>query len=156
MEQIASNVEVTVETPKMMRGDRSAPSSIVEISFVGRYPEALADTVRQITDLFIVENRKDRAKQAASTELFLDTELSRIREEVADHEKRMSDFRAEHTGRPTLGARRKPPRAGPPRRSAALEPRRTGAPEGKPGGGNPDSGPGIEPGRLARGGSRDA
>jgi len=95
--EIYENLEVSVETPHTS-GSQTVVASIVEISFVGRYPEALAETVRQITKLFIDENRKDRAQQAASTAMFLETELNKIREEVTAQEHRMGEFRSQHMG----------------------------------------------------------
>jgi polysaccharide chain length determinant protein (PEP-CTERM system associated) len=94
MNEIAENLSVSVEAPR----ERERGASIVEIRFEGEHPDVLADSVRQIADLFIAENRKDRAQQAASTSEFLETELSRIRFEVTAQESRIRDFRTENIG----------------------------------------------------------
>ena len=53
---------------------------------------------RVIAELFINENIKDRAQQAASTSEFLDRELDRLRADVAKQEEALRAFRSERMG----------------------------------------------------------
>lgn len=91
LRRIRRNLETTIE-------DRSRNAAVVEISYLGDDPEAAAEVVRAVAELYIDENRKDRTQQATSTADFLDQELERLRAEVAEREHLVREFRAEHLG----------------------------------------------------------
>jgi len=74
----------------------SAP--VFEIAYASADPELAADVAREVAELFISENIKDRTRQAESTTQFLDRELDRIRAEVSEQEKQLGTFRAERMG----------------------------------------------------------
>src|SRR5262245_53583234 len=78
------------------RGEKSAP--VFDIAFWHEDPAVAADVVRDITGRFIEENLKDRAQQAAATAEFLDKELQRLRDEVAQQEARIREFRMQKMG----------------------------------------------------------
>jgi polysaccharide chain length determinant protein (PEP-CTERM system associated) len=92
MGEIRANIAVNV---------RSKPKSavaVVELTYYGADPQVARDIVREISDLFIAENRKERARQAESTAHFLEVELDRVRTELLEQEERVRIFRMEHLG----------------------------------------------------------
>lgn len=91
-------------------GNIARKAAVFEISFTSSDPEVAADVAREVANLFINENLKDRARQAEATAEFLDNELDRVREEVEAQEQRVAAYREEHMGtlptqlEPTLAA----------------------------------------------------
>ena len=77
---------------------RSNGSPVFEIAYASADPELAADVAREVAELFISENIKDRTRQAESTSEFLDRELDRIRAEVSEQEKQLGIFRSERMG----------------------------------------------------------
>jgi polysaccharide chain length determinant protein (PEP-CTERM system associated) len=78
------------------QGGAGAP--VFEVSYTASDGQLAADFARVIADLYISENIKDRAQQAAATADFLDRELDRLRDEVTAQEKALRDFRRERMG----------------------------------------------------------
>jgi polysaccharide chain length determinant protein (PEP-CTERM system associated) len=95
MTEIRANFGASIDNSSR-GGDRGA--AVVELRYEGRDPEILADVVREIAELFIAENRKDRAQQAEATAEFLEKELTRVGLELTAQEQRLRDFRTEHLG----------------------------------------------------------
>jgi len=91
MEEIRGNLDVEIEG-----GFHQAP--LFEISYSSTDPTLAADVARQIAELFITENIKDRTRHADATAQFLDRELERIGREVSEHEERLGTFRRERMG----------------------------------------------------------
>lgn len=91
MKEIRGNLEVEIE-------NRHGSAAVISLSYVDDDPLLAADIVREVAALYMAENTKDRAQQASSTASFLDQELTRLREDMAEREALISDFRAEHLG----------------------------------------------------------
>jgi len=91
MNEIRGNLRIDVDGRR-----NSAP--VFEIAYSSSDPELAADVAREVAELFISENIKDRAQQAKSTSEFLDRELDRIRIEVSEQEKELGVFRSERMG----------------------------------------------------------
>lgn len=91
MEMIRERLEVEVP-------DRHRDVAVIELSYWAEDPELVARVVTEIADLYIAENQKDRAQRAEATAEFLDTELIKLREKVAEQEDRIRTFQTEHIG----------------------------------------------------------
>jgi polysaccharide chain length determinant protein (PEP-CTERM system associated) len=80
----------------LLKGTHAA--TVFELSYDSPDADAAASIVRAIAELFISENIKDRARQAAATSEFLDQELDRLREDVSRQEGAVRAFRTERMG----------------------------------------------------------
>lgn len=93
MAKVTSNLEVSAG-----RAFSSKAANIFEVAFWGDDPQVVADTTREIANLFITENLKDRAQQASATAEFLDQELERLRSQVNDQEEKIRRFKEQRMG----------------------------------------------------------
>ena len=91
MNEIRDSLNIEIDQRR-----NSAP--VFEIAYASADPELAADVAREVAQLFISENIKDRTQQAESTSQFLDRELDRIRVEVSEQEKQLGIFRTERMG----------------------------------------------------------
>jgi polysaccharide chain length determinant protein (PEP-CTERM system associated) len=84
------DVEVRARDPK--------DAAVFEVRYSAHDPMLVADVAREMSDLFIAENLKDRTRKATETAEFLDRELDRLRIEVSTAEERMRVFKEERMG----------------------------------------------------------
>jgi capsular exopolysaccharide synthesis family protein len=91
-------VEVRSNLAVWVNAEHNSPVAVVNMRYSSEHQAVVADVVREIANLFIAENRKDRAAQAKSTAEFIDTELARIRRELTEQEDRIREFRMGHLG----------------------------------------------------------
>lgn len=91
MNRIRGNLSIEIDQRR-----NSAP--VFVIAYTSADPELAAEVAREVAELFISENIKDRTEQAESTSRFLDRELDRIRAEVSEQEKQLGIFRSERMG----------------------------------------------------------
>lgn len=68
------------------------------LGYSGREPETVARVVNTLAALYVEQNTKSRAGQAARTADFLKTQLAEVRTLLDRYEQRESDFRATHAG----------------------------------------------------------
>ncbi len=73
-------------------------AAVFTVSYSGHDPVLVKDVARELSDLFIAENLKDRTRKANETAEFLDRELDRLRIDVAAAEERMRVFKEERMG----------------------------------------------------------
>ncbi len=78
--------------------ENTSSQNVFDVTYRSSDPELAATVARELTAAFIAENQKDRTEQAAETAEFLDKELERLREEVADQEEKVRSFRFERMG----------------------------------------------------------
>jgi len=91
MNEIRDSLSIEIDQRR-----NSAP--VFEIAYASADPELAAAVAREVAELFISENIKDRTRQAESTSEFLDRELDRIRVEVSEQEQQLGVFRTERMG----------------------------------------------------------
>ena len=95
-EDIMNEIRTSLDVEVRARDPEDA--AVFEVQFTAPDPEVVADVTRELSDLFISENMKDRTRKATETAEFLDRELDRLRAEVAAAEERMRKFRQERMG----------------------------------------------------------
>lgn len=88
--------DLTVEPVERMlgRGEVNA----FKISFVAGTPEMAHAVTQRLTTVFIEQNLKTRADQAATTTEFLREQLESTRKDLEAQEQRLRDFKMEHLG----------------------------------------------------------
>lgn len=91
MAGIRERLEVSLGAPQ-------TAASVFNISYRDSDPELAAAVVREVADLFVAENIKDRAAQAAATAEFLDRELAKLRAELDAKEEELSEFKEGRMG----------------------------------------------------------
>lgn len=93
MNEITRNLFVDLKA-----GKNESSGSVVEIFYTDSNPELAKDMASEISSTFILENTKDRTRQAQSTAEFLDRELDRMRVEVAEAEQQVKEFKEKRMG----------------------------------------------------------
>ena len=68
------------------------------LSFQHGDPEKVLAVTRELTDLFLSSNRKDRVDQASRTKEFLSGEAERVRQELEGLESRIAAFKTKQSG----------------------------------------------------------
>ncbi len=89
---IARHLQVEIGSAKSKR------AAVFEIFYMARDPQVAADVAREIANLFITENLKDREQQATATSEFLDRQLDRLRGDVTAQEEKLRKFKEERMG----------------------------------------------------------
>ncbi len=72
--------------------------AVFNITYTHPDPSVAAQVAREVADLFITENIKERARQAEATASFLDDELTRVQREVERREEEIRHFKQEGLG----------------------------------------------------------
>jgi polysaccharide chain length determinant protein (PEP-CTERM system associated) len=79
------------------RTGRPATATIAfELSYQGKNPKKVQQVANTLTSLLLEENLKERVKQVAETSEFLESEMERVKAELAGLEKRIADFKEKH------------------------------------------------------------
>lgn len=68
------------------------------LSFQHGDPEKVFNVTRELAELFLTSNRKDRVDQASRTTGFLDSEAERVRKELETLETRIAAFKSQQSG----------------------------------------------------------
>jgi polysaccharide chain length determinant protein (PEP-CTERM system associated) len=79
-----------------LQGGKGSP--VFQISYRDDDPERAAAVTRQVADLFVAENIKDRAAQATTTAEFLDHELEKLAADLDRMETDFANFRKSQSG----------------------------------------------------------
>ncbi|MCG8552923.1 MAG: Wzz/FepE/Etk N-terminal domain-containing protein [Desulfobacterales bacterium] len=87
---------VNVEIADRKSGRTGTATIAFTLSFEGDTPKQAQQVVSTITTLFLKEDLKVRTEQASSTLSFLKMEKERIREELAEYEGQLAQFKKEH------------------------------------------------------------
>lgn len=81
------------------------PSIPFTVSFDSNSPAVTQQVARELADLFLAENIKNRTEQAAEISGFLGAEVARLSKEVAEQEALVAAFKEKNAGRlPELGS----------------------------------------------------
>ena len=79
------------------RTGRPATATIAfELSYQGKNPNKVQQVANTLTSLLLEENLKVRVKQVAETSEFLESEMERVKVELAVLEKRLATFKEQH------------------------------------------------------------
>jgi polysaccharide chain length determinant protein (PEP-CTERM system associated) len=68
------------------------------VSYVSGDPQIAKNVTERLASLFIEENRRDREVLANGTSQFLETQLADARRRLAEHEKKVEDYRRRYSG----------------------------------------------------------
>jgi polysaccharide chain length determinant protein (PEP-CTERM system associated) len=69
-----------------------------KVSYVSGDPRAAMEVTNRLSSLFIEENRRDREVLADGTNQFLESQLEDARRRLAEHEKRVEQYRQQYSG----------------------------------------------------------
>jgi polysaccharide chain length determinant protein (PEP-CTERM system associated) len=85
-----------------MRDDISGPTIVkgdaFRISYVSNDPKIAMKVTERLASLFVEENLRDREVLAEGANQFLDSQLDDARRRLAEHEKKLEDFRRQFNG----------------------------------------------------------
>src|SRR6266850_686919 len=85
--------------PKSVEQTSGRPATIAfSISYRGRDPRVIADVTNTLASLSVDENAKMRERQATGTALLLEREVDEMKKRLAQEERQLHDFRAQHSG----------------------------------------------------------
>jgi len=68
------------------------------LSYIGRDPEKVAEVTNRLVDTYIQQNSESRERQSSRTAEFLKQQLTDLKRQVDDEERRSSDFKLRHSG----------------------------------------------------------
>jgi succinoglycan biosynthesis transport protein ExoP len=68
------------------------------LSYVGRDPDKVAEVTNMLVDTYIHQNSESRERQSSRTAEFLKQQLTDLKRQVDDEERRSSDFKLRHAG----------------------------------------------------------
>lgn len=84
---------------------KTQPSIPFTVSFESNSPTVTQQVARDLADLYLAENIKNRTERAKEISGFLGTELERLSKEVAQQESQLAEFKEKNAGRlPELGS----------------------------------------------------
>jgi len=69
-----------------------------KVTYVSGDPRAAMEVTNRLASLFIEENRRDREVLADGTNQFLESQLEDARRRLAEHEKKVQEYRQQYTG----------------------------------------------------------
>jgi polysaccharide biosynthesis transport protein len=76
----------------------NAATVAFSIAYEGEEPEVVQKVTEALANLYIEEDIKTKEKQVAGTTRFLEKELEVLRKQVKEHERELSEFKAQHLG----------------------------------------------------------
>jgi succinoglycan biosynthesis transport protein ExoP len=68
------------------------------LSYVGRDPDKVAEVTNRLVETYIQQNSESRERQSSRTAEFLKQQLTDLKRQVDDEERRSSDFKLRHSG----------------------------------------------------------
>ena len=89
---------ISAEVVDRRTGRPTTATVAFTLSFEGKHPGVVQKVANVLASLYLEENVKTRAQRASTTTDFFNAELEKIRAEIEDLEKRISDFKAKHIG----------------------------------------------------------
>jgi polysaccharide chain length determinant protein (PEP-CTERM system associated) len=87
---------ISAEVIDRRTGRPTSATIAFTLSYEGKNPNTVQQIANVLTSFFLSENLQVRKKQAEDTTAFLETELEKIKAELADLEARISLFKKEH------------------------------------------------------------
>jgi protein tyrosine kinase modulator len=91
-------MEDVVEQMRAEVGTRVVREDAFTISFMADRPEVAQKVTERLTSMFREENARDRERVAQGTNQFLQRELDDARVRLAEHEKKVEEFRKNYSG----------------------------------------------------------
>ena len=68
------------------------------LSYEGKDPQKTYAVTNRLSNLYLEKETETREKQAAATTGFLENELANLRQQIEEHERKISDFKKRHIG----------------------------------------------------------
>jgi len=96
IEQMRRDIDLELRGVEQ-QGARS-PTIAFEISYSGRDPQVVAAVTNALASFYVSENTKIREGQAVRTAEFLNAQLADVKKEMAEQERRVSEFNFSHLG----------------------------------------------------------
>ena len=87
---------VSTEVVDRRTGRPSAATIAFTLSYQGKNPNTVQQVANVLTSLFLSENLQVRETQAKETAAFLESEMEKIKDKLADLEARVASFKSEH------------------------------------------------------------
>ena len=87
---------VSTEVVDRRTGKPMSATIAFTVSYEGKNPETVQQVTNVLTSLFLAENLEERKKQAQETATFLESEMDKIKEKLADLEAKVAVFKNEH------------------------------------------------------------
>jgi polysaccharide chain length determinant protein (PEP-CTERM system associated) len=99
VEQMRKDTElkpVSADVIDRRTGRPTAATIAFSLAYQGRNPQTVQQVASTLTSLYLEENLKVRTKQAAEATEFLEGEMARVKEELAEIEAKLSAFKERH------------------------------------------------------------
>jgi polysaccharide chain length determinant protein (PEP-CTERM system associated) len=87
---------VSAEVIDRRTGRPTAATIAFTLSYQGKNPQKVQQVANVLVSLFLGENLKERVKQVEETSGFLESELTKLREELAVQEARLAAYKQQH------------------------------------------------------------
>jgi polysaccharide chain length determinant protein (PEP-CTERM system associated) len=87
---------VSAEVVDRRTGRPTSATIAFTLSYQGRDPHKVQQVANVLVSLFLGENLKERVKQVKTTSEFLESEMSKLKHELAAQESRLADFKERH------------------------------------------------------------
>ena len=90
--------DISVDVVRDPTGDGKNSVGAFKISYVGRTPQETQSVTKEMADLFIRENLKERDQQAQGTDAFITAQLAQARRQLAAQDAKIRAFKDAHMG----------------------------------------------------------
>lgn len=84
--------------PISSKSDKNSATVAFTISYEGEIPEQVQKVTESLSNLYLEEDIKAKEKLVSATTEFLEEELAVLRDQVKEHERQLSEFKAQHLG----------------------------------------------------------
>lgn len=90
--------DISVDVVRDPTNDGKNSVGAFKISYVGRTPQETQSVTKEMADLFIRENLKERDQQAQGTDAFITAQLAQARQQLAAQDAKIRAFKDAHMG----------------------------------------------------------
>ena len=94
----AMRKDISVDVVRAPTDDGKNSVGAFKISYVGRTPQETQSVTKEMADLFIRENLKERDQQAQGTDAFITAQLAQARQQLAAQDAKIRAFKDAHMG----------------------------------------------------------
>ncbi len=94
----AMRKDISVDVVRDPTDDGKNSVGAFKISYVGRTPQETQSVTKEMADLFIRENLKERDQQAQGTDAFITAQLAQARQQLAAQDAKIRAFKDAHMG----------------------------------------------------------
>lgn len=98
MDDLVEQMRKDVEVEPIKAGKGGGEITAFRISYSTQSPHLAQQVTNELTSLFIGENLQARTDQSVSTTAFLESQVEQARQELAEQEKRMGEYKARYLG----------------------------------------------------------